>query len=142
MSGSTRYSPDFHPDCPAYGVSSAHFPEIGIWVCPYCGRCAIEYNDTADGPVLCREATTRLIRSKFSASFRLMGAEVDARHAICIERRFAQLAARIDEPAVESGPFGVDGRCRRYSRGQKASSRGWLAGNRPSSSSPRASGGG
>ena len=52
MSGSTRYSLDFHSDCPTCGVSSAHFPEIGVWVCPYCGRCAIEYNDTADGPVL------------------------------------------------------------------------------------------
>lgn len=52
MSGSTRYSLDFHPDCPACGVSSAHFPEIGVWICPYCGRCAIEYIDTVDGPVL------------------------------------------------------------------------------------------
>ena len=52
MSGSTRYSLDFHPDCSTCGVSSAHFSEIGVWVCPYCGRCAIEYTDTAAGPVL------------------------------------------------------------------------------------------
>lgn len=52
MSESTRYSLDFHPDCPTCDEPSEHIPEIGVWVCPFCGRLAVEYTDTADGPVL------------------------------------------------------------------------------------------
>jgi hypothetical protein len=52
MSDDTQYSLDFHPDCPTCGVSSVHLPEIGVWTCPYCGRCAIEYNTKTEGEVL------------------------------------------------------------------------------------------
>lgn len=52
MPDSTRYSLDFHPDCPTCDTPSAHLPSVGVWVCPFCGRFAIEYTDTADGPVL------------------------------------------------------------------------------------------
>jgi hypothetical protein len=52
MSDSTRYSFDFHPDCPTCAEPSEHIPEIGVWVCPFCGRLAIEYTDTAGSPVL------------------------------------------------------------------------------------------
>jgi hypothetical protein len=52
MSDSTRYSFDFHSDCPTCGVSSVHLPEIGVWVCPFCGRLAIEYNEKPKGEVL------------------------------------------------------------------------------------------
>lgn len=54
MSGSdtTRYSLDFHPYCPTCDEPSAHCSDLGVWVCPYCGRLAIEYTDTPDGPIL------------------------------------------------------------------------------------------
>lgn len=52
MSDSTRYSLSFDPDCPTCDKPSAHLPSIGVWACPFCGRLAIEYIDTADGPVL------------------------------------------------------------------------------------------
>lgn len=52
MPDGTRYSLSFDPDCPTCEVPSAHLPEIGVWVCPYCGRCAIEYTEKADGEIL------------------------------------------------------------------------------------------
>lgn len=52
MSDDTRYTLDFHPDCPTCDEQAVHLPTIGVWACPYCGRLAIEYTDTADGPVL------------------------------------------------------------------------------------------
>jgi hypothetical protein len=52
VSDSTRYSLSFDPDCPTCSRTSAHLPSIGVWACPFCGRLAIEYIDTADGPVL------------------------------------------------------------------------------------------
>jgi predicted RNA-binding Zn-ribbon protein involved in translation (DUF1610 family) len=47
-----RYSLSFDPDCPTCSEPVKHLPNIGVWACPYCGRLAIEYTDTADGPVL------------------------------------------------------------------------------------------
>lgn len=52
MPDTSSYSLDFHPDCPTCAEPSGHIPELGVWACPFCGRLAIEYTDTADGPVL------------------------------------------------------------------------------------------
>lgn len=52
MADTTRYTFNFDPDCPTCDEPSEHLPEIGVWVCPYCGRLAIEYEETTDGPML------------------------------------------------------------------------------------------
>ncbi|WP_273837523.1 hypothetical protein [Halococcus sp. PRR34] len=52
MTDTTRYSLDFDPTCPTCDEPSAHRADLGVWICPYCGRLAIEYTDTLDGPVL------------------------------------------------------------------------------------------
>ena len=52
MTDTTRYTFDFDPDCPTCREPSDHLPGIGVWVCPYCGRLAIEYERTDDGPML------------------------------------------------------------------------------------------
>ena len=52
VTASTRYTLDFHPDCPTCGEQAAHLPTIGVLACPYCGCLAIDYTDTVDGPVL------------------------------------------------------------------------------------------
>lgn len=52
MADTTRYTFNFDPDCPTCGEPSEHVPEIGVWACPYCGRLAIEYQETDDGPML------------------------------------------------------------------------------------------
>ena len=52
MADTTRYTFGFDPDCPTCHEPSEHLPEIGVWVCPYCGRLAIEYERTDDGPML------------------------------------------------------------------------------------------
>lgn len=51
-SDTTRYSLDFDPNCPTCDEPSTHRSDLGVWSCPYCGRLAIEYNDTSDGPML------------------------------------------------------------------------------------------
>lgn len=56
MSETSRYATAPTPDCVTCHESSEHFPEIGVWACPFCGRLAIEYEDTAaNGPVLSYE---------------------------------------------------------------------------------------
>ena len=52
MTDTTRYTFNFDPDCPTCDEPSEHLPEIGVWVCPYCGRLAIEYERSDDGPML------------------------------------------------------------------------------------------
>lgn len=52
MATTTRYSLDFHPECPMCGISSAHIPDLGVWACPQCGRCAVGYNTKTEGEVL------------------------------------------------------------------------------------------
>jgi hypothetical protein len=52
MADTTRYSLSFDPDCPTCEEPSAHLPSVGVWVCPFCGRLAVEYTDTPDGAVL------------------------------------------------------------------------------------------
>ena len=52
MTDTTRYTFDFDPDCPTCHEPSEHLPVIGVWVCPYCGRLAIEYERTDNGPML------------------------------------------------------------------------------------------
>lgn len=52
MPDSSRYSLSFDPDCPTCGEPSEHLSEIGVWVCPFCGRLAIEYNEKPEGEVL------------------------------------------------------------------------------------------
>lgn len=51
-SETARYSLDFDPECPTCEVRSAHLPEVGVWACPYCGRCAITYSEDGNEAVL------------------------------------------------------------------------------------------
>lgn len=52
LSETTRYSLSFHSECPTCETRSTHDAGSGVWVCPYCGRLAIDY-ETVDGrPVL------------------------------------------------------------------------------------------
>lgn len=52
MADSSRYSFDFHPNCPTCDEASVHLSGIGVWVCPFCGRLAVEYNEKPEGEVL------------------------------------------------------------------------------------------
>lgn len=52
MPDTTRYTLSFDPDCPTCDEPSVHLPNIGVWVCPFCGRLAIEYNEKPEGEVL------------------------------------------------------------------------------------------
>lgn len=52
MADSSRYSLSFDPNCPTCGEPSEHLSGIGVWICPFCGRCAIEYTEVPEGEVL------------------------------------------------------------------------------------------